>query len=279
MPSILVPTDLSASSVIALKYALYIAKALHFRVKLLYIVDLPEFERFLVEEVIKEQSKDKMIQKFKDFVAEKVLEEKPELKSITIDYLIEEGNVTGEIVKMAKAIDPVLIAMGAKGSGSNHWSDFWLGGTTKRVAKKANAPVLVIPDGAEFSPIKKIAFADDFATYDFETIDLLINFGKKFNAKVEVVHVKTDANERIDIALKGIESNFKKYIENHNLEVRIIEGSNISNSLNEYVAKNDISMLAVLDEKDSLVTKLLDRSLSFKIASHAKIPTIVFKEA
>ncbi|MEZ5008499.1 MAG: universal stress protein, partial [Chitinophagales bacterium] len=142
----------------------------------------------------------------------------------------------------------------------------------------AGTPVLVIPDKAVFNPIKKIVFASDFILEDLEIINTLLTIARQFQATIEVIHVKDTDGEVNEPVLKYLRSKFVPQIEDGILKFKLIDGDNVSERLNEYVANNDISMLAVLDERDSLITKLFNLSLSYKIANNASIPTLVFQE-
>ncbi|MEZ5024298.1 MAG: universal stress protein [Chitinophagales bacterium] len=278
MQSILVPTDLSTNSVAALKYALYIAKELNYNIHVIHVIDVPDLERFVVEEEVKIMSHQKILKRLNEFVDEKVLTGATDFEEINITYHVERGNATSEILKINSSIQPVLIVMGACGNGASQWDSFWLGGTTKRVVKKAGTPVLVIPDKAVFNPIKKIVFASDFILEDLEIINTLLTIARQFQATIEVIHVKDTDGEVNEPVLKYLRSKFVPQIEDGILKFKLIDGDNVSERLNEYVANNDISMLAVLDERDSLITKLFNLSLSYKIANNASIPTLVFQE-
>lgn len=278
MQSILVPTDLSNSSVAAIKYALYFAKELNYNIHIIHVIDVPDLERFVVEEEVKIMGHQKILRKLNEFVEEKALTDNTDFKDINISFHVERGNATSEILKLSHSIQPILIIMGACGNGASQWDSFWLGGTTKRVVKRAKTPVLVIPEKAKFQPIHKIVFASDFILEDLEIINSLLTFARQFEATIEVIHVKDSDGEVNEPVLKYLRSKFIPQIESGILSFKLIEGDNVSESLNEYVANNGISMLAVLDERDSFITQLFNLSISYKIASHASIPTLVFQE-
>jgi len=88
MPTILVPIDFSENATVALKYALLIAKDLKYQVQILHVMDMPNFERFLSEDVVKNLSKDNIINRFKALIEEKTI---TEFKGVFHKYLYDNN--------------------------------------------------------------------------------------------------------------------------------------------------------------------------------------------
>ncbi len=278
MPTILVPIDFSENATVALKYALLIAKDLKYQVQILHVMDMPNFERFLSEDVVKNLSKDNIINRFKALIEEKTITEFKGVSSVDIEYIIKNGNVTQEIIETTKVLNPDLVVIGQKGNGARIWEGFWIGGTTQRIIKKVRQPLLIVPLSASFHPLKNIAFATDFNIDDYEVIDSLLKMAKSVNAKVSAVHVVAPKEKVNKKALQNLQNNFSEYIESKVFKVELFESSNVSGGLNEYAKIHKVSMLAVLQEKTSILDRVINGADSIAISMNAEIPTLIFKE-
>jgi nucleotide-binding universal stress UspA family protein len=278
MSSILVPIDFSDNATVALKYALLIAKELKYKVQILHVMDMPNFERFLSEDVVKNLSKDKIISRFKTLIEEKILTDLKEVASVSVEYIIKNGNVTQEILDTAKSLNPILVVIGQKGNGARIWDEFWIGGTTQRIIKKVKQPVLIVPISAHFHPLKHIAFATDFNIDDYDVIESLLKMTKASNTKVSAVHVVHPKEKVNKKALQNLQNNFSEYIESKSFSVTLFESTNISEGLNEYAKKEKVSMLAVLRENTNFLDRVINGGDSVAISMNAEIPTLIFKE-
>lgn len=277
MKSILVPIDFSDNSVLAFRYALHIASESDFNIRLIHVYELPLFERFLNEEVVRTVPEDERDRLFGKFI-EKAAEGDPSLKEVDIEWVVREGNIAAEIEKYADEIDPLLIITGSQGSGSDQWDQLLVGGTAQKMLRKMIIPVMLVPPDAVYKPIRKIAYATDFNSEDNEIIEELIGFAKYFNATVNAVHIQEDKWDVDEAKLEEMNSKFSDDLESGKLTLDIIRHDNVMDALDEYVDEHDITLLALLKKFHNLWDRLVDRSMAIKIAMHAHIPTIVFKE-
>lgn len=278
MNTILVPIDFSATSEVALNYAFYLAKQLNFKLELLHVRDLPEFERFIVEEEVSVEKQEKLLAKFEAFVEKKMKSQLEEYAAIDVQYTLKEGDATPTIIKTIKARNPILVVMGAKGNGANHLLDLWIGGTTKRVVKKVKTPILVIPEKVQFKPIEKIAFASDYTKEDAKTIVSLLNVSKSLQAQLEVLHIKDKSVAVQSSKSEELKNTLESSLNNGMLSFKEIDGPLISETMNDYASTNNVSMLAVMDEEDTLFERIFNFDVSYKLAASAEIPTLIFSE-
>jgi len=278
MRSILIATDFSSNAALALKYGLHIANKFNFRIDLVHIYELPAFERYLVEEEVRSFSDDDINELFTAFVEEKGYNQLPETRDVPINFILRQGNITKEVSALVKELDPMMVISGAHGSGAVNWEDLWLGGTVQKFVRKLSVPVMIVPPDIEFRPIGNIGFATDFNPADFEVIPNLVAFARNLNATVTAVHVQQDPTGLDEAALNYMRSKFTSQIEDGILRFELILDTDISEGLNRYISIDNISLLAVLREKQGFLPRLFGHSDSMRIACSAGIPTVVFKE-
>ncbi|MCP4123151.1 MAG: universal stress protein [Bacteroidetes bacterium] len=278
MRSILVATDFSSNAALALKYGLHIANKFNFRIDLVHIYELPAFERYLVEEEVRSLSDDDISELFTAFVEEKGYNQLPETRGVPINFILRQGNITKEVSALVKELDPIMVISGAHGSGAVNWEDLWLGGTVQKFVRKLPVPVMIVPPDIGFRPIGNIGFATDFNPADFEVIPNLITFARNLNATVTAIHVQQDPTGLDEVALNYMRSKFTSQIEDGILRFELILDTDISEGLNRYINIDNISLLAVLREKQGFLPRLFGHSDSMRIAFSAGIPTVVLKE-
>lgn len=140
-------------------------------------------------------------------------------------------------------------------------------------------PLMLIPKGTDFMPVKKIAFATDLNISDLETIQLLALLAGKLDAELLIVHVITNREDRllphrIETFMKELKSKVtynKIYYEN-------VYQSKIEDGLNWLSSHGGSNMLAVIHRKHNFTLDVLHNSHSQKMARHTNIPLMVIPE-
>jgi nucleotide-binding universal stress UspA family protein len=134
--NILVPLDGSNYSKKALLQACDMAKNYQANLILVYVVDKTRSLNLLDKNEYL-----KMLRKF----GEKVLikgKETAQTKGMDVTTIMKEGNVTNEIVKLAKNKKCNLIIVGSKGLGAT--ARFFLGSVSNKVANNSPCSVLIV---------------------------------------------------------------------------------------------------------------------------------------
>ncbi|MBA4451568.1 MAG: universal stress protein [Nitrosopumilaceae archaeon] len=134
--NILVPLDGSDYSKKALLQACDMAKNYQANLILVYVVDKTRSLNLLDKNEYL-----KMLRKF----GEKVLikgKETAQTKGMDVTTIMKEGNVTNEIVKLAKNKKCNLIIVGSKGLGAT--ARFFLGSVSNKVANNSPCSVLIV---------------------------------------------------------------------------------------------------------------------------------------
>ena len=110
------------------------------------------------------------------------------------------GMEAATIQDKAAEIGADLIVMGMKGGGRSKN----LGSTTIATIRRSRIPVLVVPEGAQFTPLKKIALAIDFdAGLNRSSFRSLMVLVKQFDASVQVVQVAEKAEAMVTSEIVG----------------------------------------------------------------------------
>jgi nucleotide-binding universal stress UspA family protein len=141
-------------------------------------------------------------------------------------------------------------------------------------------PLLIVPNIAEFKPIKKIAFATDFENPDDDLgqIYQLIDFARLLDAEILLTHIYDGT---------GHLAKFEKRIEQFLIEIsnkanypriyyRIIKQAKIESGLDWLCEHSQIDILAMVHRKHDFLDSILKGSHTKKMAAHITIPLLVF---
>ncbi len=197
------------------------------------------------------------------------IEDKYFLKNVSVE--VEFGFARDLIIDKADSMHADLVIMGTK--GSSDVLDNLLGSVTSHVMKGIHKPLMVVPSGAEFSALKKIAFASQLWHEDIDKLDWLDDFTKVFNPELHVIHVIKE-NQELNAAQREV---LDKMGHKHpQLSMEVLTGNHVAESIETYISGNQINLLAMRAGERGFFEDLFHKSVTRHVAMHAHTPTIIF---
>ncbi|GAA0562346.1 universal stress protein [Chitinophaga japonensis] len=277
MKTILVPTDFSVNAYKALQYAVEISKRNQATIVLMHACQLLEspfvdrqalraaYNRNLVEEIAGE------LKVWKSKVTEKA-------KGVKILTRIYKGSVQKSILQCAIEHVADLVIMGTQGASG--LKEVVIGSTTASLISKSTIPVLAIPITYQWKTPANILFC----TKGFETgagpdaplADIAALFSAQLHVAVfnEVDKVEIHEYLEHDTALTDYRKSFRKKYKLPVASAIQLEGDDFETTLQEYVSRLDIDMLAMVPHRHGFMDRLLHRSRTRQMAYHTKIPLL-----
>jgi len=185
------------------------------------------------------------------------------------------NTLTDEIneVTIEKEID--MVVMGTQGATGA--KEIFLGTNTVYALRKAIAPVLVIPENYTFQKIQKILLPSDYlSNYKDNELSTAIKMVKMNKAKLIVLHVK----EEYDLTASQEENKMALYrrLDGFPTTLTELKGSLMPNAILNYVQKNEIDLLMMMNRKHSFFERLFERQNVDQIGFHIKIPFLVIRD-
>lgn len=272
---ILIPTDFSKLSKVAVVYAANLAKKLSAEITLLHVVYVGGPGRS--QTAVKTQPIEQTLMKISLRDMEKVIKEirkevGPEIK---ITQKIIEGYPIEEIVeKIAGQNDIDLIIMGTKGAGG--LKKVVVGSNAAAVIGNSKIPVIAVPRYARFKNIKHIVYASDMLALTKE-VKTLITFARLFNATMYLFHVLSGPGEKIDAA--EIKKELIRKYKYPKVSVHISANDDVMEAIDEYIADVEADMLAMFTHKPTFFEKLFGKSITREMAFHSQVPLLAIKKA
>lgn len=242
--SILIPTDGSPNSKIALDYGINLAALFAAEVTGLNVIDIRSLEGPFLSDIsgslgfspfqnylpkfqqILEERGDLILENFKNYCSEKSSIE-PKLKRLT-------GIISNIIAEEAKRVDLVIIAQRGE---HEKWSSGLLGSTTESVVRKSPRPVLVTPNN--YRPFDKGLIAYDGSIESNKALKAACELFSSLQASLKVAFVTSDEEKRSELTAE-----VKEFVGPYHMDVGIecLQGDAGKEILN-YAEKNSINLI------------------------------------
>lgn len=272
MVNILVPTDFSRLSLIAVKYAVRISNKLGGDIILLHVVDLQKSlkERFRIDgnpRQLVRQIEEELEKIVAEVAAEITLKKKPRFK-------ISQGNLFSDtILKESKRFHCGLIVMGTKGASG--MKKTFLGSNTVSVISESHIPVLAVPEKAEFKSFRNVIYATNLKDLD-KQLSVIIPLIERFGSTIHILHVVDhgrvrELEEKIEAAVA--KTGYK------NIVILVTMDHDIESAILHYISLSKADLVAMFTHKPTFYERLLDKSVTRKLAFHSRIPLLAFRQS
>lgn len=189
---------------------------------------------------------------------------------------IEQFSTVGSLAEIFQGIIEkydLLLAVISQHDPANSGS-FSFEDHAKMIIEKANFPVLVVPESARFNGFKKIAFASDLSLSDVDVLHRIVQFAGYFDALVNVTHVNDEnaldehevQNGRQFFSMVAGEINYP------GLSFKALKSGSVTKGLDWLAENGDIDLLVLVHRKRNFFFRLLEGSVTHKMANHVKVP-------
>jgi nucleotide-binding universal stress UspA family protein len=282
MKRILVPTDFSDYSRIALQFAANLAQKISGRIYLVHVfddtgVDMPgstgsgawmgsaeENEFPLVIDRLR------MIKRnMQSFIKDSAI------PGVNVYDNVEGGLPSMKINHAAEKYNCDMIVMGTH--GAKGFQEMFIGTTTEKVVHYATRPVLCIKENVNFNP-SKIVFATDFSEDCDEVFETVKNFADIFNANIHLLTVNTADIDRDKIASRIEE--FQRANNAENLQYTIYNDKKTEAGVRHFAKRFGADLIAVGTHGRHGLARFFNPSISEELVNHSFCPvlTVNFKK-
>ena len=274
MVNILVPTDLSDLSKVAVQYAIKIANKLGGTITLLHVINIVQPTRVTMRLRLKALEQE-LVDIANEDLEKLVKEVSKNLKSLQpIELRIVKGSSFNDTVKrQAKKLRAGLIVMGTRGASG--LKKYVLGSNTASVIEVSHIPVLAVPERGDFKNFKNVVYASDLTHLEKE-LQTLMPYLEQFDSVVHLIHI-TSSLKAVSVLEKKIDSMVQKS-GFKNVIVRVIVNKKIDEAIDYYVETKKADLLAMFTHDPTFYEKLFDRSMTRKMAFHSNVPLLAFKQ-
>ena len=280
MKRVLIPTDFSENAWNAIKYGLKMFKKNKCTFYLLHVNPIPPYsgagtsvysaaENF--REVILRESKAELQNLLGRIQREFPNDPKHTFVPIALyDYFIDA--IKRESTN--RKID--LIIMGTK--GATGLKKVTVGSNTGDVITKVKCPLLAIPEDAEYSDLKEIAFPTDYQTgFDIKVLDTLIEMTTMNKADLQIVHISKKEEQ-----LSEVQQSNKDFLDDYLVDIdhsfQSLTGTNLAAVVQYLTESREVDMIAMVAKNLNFFQRILFKPEVEKISYHTKVPFLVLHE-
>ena len=277
MLTILVPTDFSANSKHALRYAIAFAGKRKAAIHLVHgytplFLDPRSPVEVAANKVAAAEQKAK--EKMRGFCLEQPLPE-----NIQYHSSIREGSVSKVVLEILELKKIDLVIMGTRGAGA--LKKTIIGSNASRIMEQAPVPVLVVPARYRFKPIRRLLYASAYSDSDAEHLQQLHRLIASRSAETMVLHVASDdythSSERE--FMEGYKASMLKKMKSTKLLFKVIFGSDFMDRIARFLKQEPADLFVVATRKRTFMGRLFHESTARELVCKARMPILVFHRA
>ena len=274
MKKILVPTDFSKNALKAITYASEVAQKTGAAVYLMHVIE-PSINMATMQadsskpNVIKERSY--KLKLSKDTVATIY----PGVKVLTH---LSGGSTVDSILDFSEKEKVDLIIMGT--TGASGLKKIFMGSVASGTIAKTTIPVLTIPAAIDLEEPDAVLFATNHFEKNTTILKKIINISSLFSASVHVVVFKEkDREKHADLIYNEEQLNdYLRFLKETYPAVvfkgELLEGKDFEMSIDDYSNEHGIDIIAMVTYPKSFLERLLQKSVTKRMAFHSTIPIL-----
>lgn len=270
---ILIPTDFSDLSKVAIDYAIQLALTFKAQLSILSVVYASGPGRGslgskdLLDVMINDAKKDGDLLLDELQLKNKIL---PKVEcEVIAGYPVEKV-----VCNHANSYGADLIVMGTKGASG--LKKIFLGSNAAAVIDRSILPVIAVPEFAKFNGVRDIVYATDITNLKSE-LDKVISFARTFNARVHILHV-TSPREESAIDAKTFIDDLIKATNYSHISFAVSHADDPEEGIDAYITKNKIDLLAMFTHELSFFEKIFGQSITRSTVFHSHVPLLTFKK-
>ena len=270
MKRILVPTDFSKTSIIALEVACEVI-ALH-------VVEEATAESFRVTgEVIPQNFEDrlytmKMLEKAKKQLEKLVMD--PKFSSIKLDGELRLGNAYHGMNAIITEQKVDLVVMGTQ--GHSRLQEMIIGSNTEKVVRHSKVPVLSVHKKPSKVNFKNIVYATAMSKDEEKFAKVVLKAQAMYNSKIHLVRVNTPGDFQRDKVAKEYMEKFAKKMGLKNYTINVYNDLTEEEGIIYFAESIKADMIAMATHGRTGFAHVLAGSIAEEVVSHAKRPVLTF---
>lgn len=270
---ILIPTDFSEFSKVAINYAAALGSVLDLELILLNVIDIKANAQARVrskklEEIIKADANAEMKQ-----LLASLKDSLPNNVSVR-SHVIVSDYIEEEVEGFAKQNDVDLICIGTK--GATGLKKVFMGSNAARIIEKSSVAVLTIPEEANFSGFNKMVYSSDFCDLDNE-LGQIMPFVKMFNAQLHILHVAKD-KKAFTGQMEPLEAKIRADFNYQKVKLARIKSDSVEEGIANYLNQIGGDIIIMFTHHTSFLEQMFKKSVSQKTAFQTRIPLLTLQK-
>jgi nucleotide-binding universal stress UspA family protein len=278
--NILVPTDFSEQSLLALEQSYPLARSINVEITLLHVIQEQNspFILSLFTKDASDQEKDEYEETcFSRLV--QICESATKNSGIKINPLLLKGKVSEKITEVARDVYARFIVMAANSSDPEHKKAF-IGSTASNIISDAPCPVLTFNGKNIRENFNTIILPLDLTKETSQKLNKAIEIARYYSSTVRIVSVfltgEQEILDRLTLQLKEA----KEYIEKRDIycTAQIVNGNKATGTLIsfilEYAYEQDGDLIMIMTQQEKNLREKFIGSTAQEVISQSRIPVL-----
>ena len=263
--TIIVGTDFSKGSYVALELAVDIANKIHADIQLMWICR----EKMLYTDDQNNYVRNLATQKMDD-LCEKY---QPQLNGTTITPIIMQGKVAPMLAAQADKVKASMIVIGT--NGASGFEKYWMGSTAVRIVQEATCPVLSIREGFNFhKSLERILVPLNMSTNSRQKLPVAVKMAKAFGSQINILgqYENTSQAQTVNIYIKQAETFLQK--QNIQYTTEIMQSKSLADDVLSYADTISADLIVISTEQDQILSSLFIGTTAQQLVHHSLIPIL-----
>lgn len=274
---IIITTDFSETSMLAIKHGAFLAQYTKGSVYLVHVITRhwEKFNVFTPSITLENLEKaSDSLQKKLDELANDIRKE----YGVEVTTIVNSGNPTTEIIKIAKEIEAGLIVMGTHGYSS--WEDLTIGSNALKVITKSPCPVMTMSQRSDELGYHKIVLPIDNSEHSRHKVNYTIELAKQFSAHIYAIGLLSPDEESkkpaMNVVLHQIVAIAKEkgvvceYVLKEHVKNRAVETVEYANTVGA-------DLICIMTDQDAELSGFFLGPYALQVIHHSKVPVISLK--
>lgn len=274
---IVIPTDFSETSMLAIKHGAFLAKYTKGDVFLVHIINAHYLSQNVFLPITRIDNKAEYEQKVEDRLNELADDVRTEY-GITVTPVIKTGSPTNEVNNVAKELGADLVVLGTH--GYTPLEELVIGGTAMKVITRSHCPTMAMSQEATEFGYHRILLPIDNSAHTRQKVNYTLELAKEFSAHVYAIGLldsgEDDRRGAMDVILSQIEKLAKEKEVMFSKE--IVSGvKNRATATVKYGEKIGADLIVIMTDQDAELSGFFLGPYAQQVIHLSKVPTIAIK--
>jgi len=266
---IICPTDFSINSSNAVRFGYELSKILKAELVLFHCVEA-RFKDDQDERI--SRKKEKALRELEIIADGHRIRDK--YGNVSISIVVSSGNPANEIIKTVKPREGNLVVMATKGV-SERYAPY--SRITSEVIERICCPVLEVPPGTTYQPIRRIVYASDLSgENEKEVVDFVVELGEALQATINFLtiqdeEVTSNANDLISYGY----NNFLMKSDTDNAAFFVLEKKDLIEGINDFSERQGADLIIISPDHEKLYDNFMEESNTHQLVNKTRFPVLV----
>ena len=263
--TIIVGTDFSKGSYVALELAVDIANKMRADIQLVWVCR----EKMLYTDDQNNYVRNLATQKMDDLCEEY----QAQLTNTKISSFIVQGKVAPVLASMAEKANATMIVIGT--NGASGFEKYWMGSTAVRIVQEATCPVLSIREGFNFhKKLENILVPLNMTTNSRQKLPVAVKMAKVFGAHIYLLgqYENSTQAQTVGIYMKQAETFLQK--QNIPYTSETMQAKNLPDEALAYADTINADLIVISTEQEQVLSSLFIGTNAQQFVHHSLIPIL-----